>query len=531
MPDSRQPLDAGRGTFSSTPPWLIDPERLQWRRGLERVRASTRAAVPALTRSPKRPPLGRLAVTLRHLGAAVGLWWLLERRIDDRSERRRLLSERLRGAIEALGPTYVKLAQIISAGEGLFPDELVHEFAKCRDKVTPESFALVEATLRHELQRDPYEVFASIDPEPIAAASIAQVHRATLRSGEEVVVKVQRSTVGTRVGDDLRVLAWLAPKLVGRIPVSALANPPALVELFAETITEELDFRLEADNLLDVARVLRELGQTDWVVPRPHPDLVSPRMLVMEKVEGFAFDDVAGMLDAGVDTHAVVRNVMVAFLESCTLHGIFHGDFHGGNLFVQPDGHVALLDFGITGRMDERKRRAFVRLLMTASVNDVKGQLHALAELGALPLDADIDAVISDLGLDGPVIDPTTLSQEQLLREMQRVVKALLGYGAHMPKVLMLFVKNMIFLSSMIGHLAPDIDLIGEVQHIAMHFAMTHGEQLAADSGMAVTDPADIDVDGFKASLGVETDVETLTWAELRQRRELIVRRMGGENP
>ncbi|MDG2111400.1 MAG: AarF/UbiB family protein, partial [Actinomycetota bacterium] len=184
MPDSRQPLDAGRGTFSSTPPWLIDPERLQWRRGLERVRASTRAAVPALTRSPKRPPLGRLAVTLRHLGAAVGLWWLLERRIDDRSERRRLLSERLRGAIEALGPTYVKLAQIISAGEGLFPDELVHEFAKCRDKVTPESFALVEATLRHELQRDPYEVFASIDPEPIAAASIAQVHRATLRSGE-----------------------------------------------------------------------------------------------------------------------------------------------------------------------------------------------------------------------------------------------------------------------------------------------------------------------------------------------------------
>ncbi|MDG2114826.1 MAG: AarF/ABC1/UbiB kinase family protein, partial [Actinomycetota bacterium] len=100
-----------------------------------------------------------------------------------------------------------------------------------------------------------------------------------------------------------------------------------------------------------------------------------------------------------------------------------------------------------------------------------------------------------------------------------------------MPKVLMLFVKNMIFLSSMIGHLAPDIDLIGEVQHIAMHFAMTHGEQLAADSGMTVTDPADIDVDGFKASLGVETDVETLTWAELRQRRELIVRRMGGENP
>ena len=528
MSEASTPADLVAGTFSSSPPWLIDPGQCPWRADLEEVRAATRRSVPLLTRSPRFPPLLRLLITLRHLGGAVLVWWLFERR-QDQSPRRRALSERLRAAIERLGPTYVKLAQIISAGEGLFPDELVQEFAKCRDQVAPEDFATVRATLTRELGRDASEVFAHIEEEPVAAASIAQVHRATLLDGTAVVVKVQRATVGELVGQDLRVLAWLAPKLVGRIPVSALANPPALVELFAETITEELDFRLEAENLLDVARVLRALGQTDWVVPRPHPDLVSPRMLVMERVEGFAFHDVAGMRDAGVDTHAVVRNVMVAFLESCTLHGVFHGDFHGGNLFVQDDGRVALLDFGITGRMDERQRRAFVRLLMTATVNDVRGQLQAMAELGALPMDSDLDAVISDLGLDGPVIDPTTLTQEQLLQEMQRVVKALLGYGARMPKVLMLFVKNMIFLSSMIGHLAPDIDLIGEVQHIALHFAMSHGEQLAADSGMAVVDPDEIDLDGFKASLGVEAEVEKMTWAELRQRRELIVKRMGGD--
>ncbi len=531
MSDARQPLDAAQGTFSSDPPWLMTADPLPWQRDLDAVRASTRGTVPALTRSPRFPPVGRLAVTLRHLGGAIAGWWLTERRSTDRSDRRRGLSVRLRQAIEELGPTYIKLAQIISAGEGLFPDELVEEFSKCRDRVEPERFDVVLSTLRRELGRDPMEIFATIDPEPIAAASIAQVHGARLRTGEAVVVKVQRATVGERVGQDLRVLSWLAPKLVGRIPVTALANPPALVELFAETITEELDFRLEAQNLLDVARVLRELGQTDWVIPRPHPDLVSPRMLVMERVEGFAFHDAAGMRDAGVDTHAVVRNVMVAFLESCTLYGIFHGDFHGGNLFVQPDGRVALLDFGITGRMDDRKRRAFVRLMMTATVNDVRGQLAALGELGALPADADIDAVIADLGLDGPVVDPTTLSQEELLAEMQRVVKALLGYGARMPKVLMLFVKNMIFLTSMIGHLAPDIDLFGEVQHIATHFALAHGQQLAADSGMAAATPEDIDVDGFKASLGIEAEVDSLTWRELRQRRELIVKRMGGEAP
>ena len=514
------------GTFSSNPPWLVDPEAMVWANGLEEVREKTRRSVPRLVRSPKLPPLGRLAVTGRYLGLGVAIWYLGARRKGG-SESKADLSRRLRTASEKLGPTYVKLAQIISAGEGVFPDELVNELKKCRDKVTPEPFTTVRATLEAELGRPPEDIFDWISPTAIAAASIAQVHEARLRTGEEVVVKVQRSTVGQLVGADLRVLSWFAPFLVGRIKVSALANPPALVELFAETISEELDFRLEAQNLLDMARVLRELGQTDWVVPRPHPDLVSPRMLVMEKVQGFKFDDVAGMQSAGVDTHKVVHNVMVAFLESATLHGVFHGDFHGGNLFVQDDGRVALLDFGITGRMDEFKRRAFLRLMMGATANDLYVQMEAMRDLGALPPDADLHAVIRDLGLEEAVVDPTTMSQEQLLAEVQRIVKAMFGYGAKLPKELMLFTKNMIFLSSMIGHLAPDIDLIAEVQSIAMHFAMNHAAQLASDSGMVVDESA-IDLTGVKASMGLEADVDSLTWAELRARRELIIKRMGG---
>jgi ubiquinone biosynthesis protein len=527
------PGDLHLGTFSDDAPWLVDPEDQPWSVGLDAVRLSVQRSVPALVRSRRLPPVGRLLVTAWHLGGAIAKWRTVgrrkARRSGDASASREDLAKRLRIACERLGPTYIKLAQIISAGEGVFPDELVNELKKCRDQVKPESFETVRNTLAGELGRPPEDIFDWISPEAIAAASIAQVHEARLRTGEEVVVKVQRAAVGTMVGQDLRVLAWLAPFLVGRIPVSSLANPPALVELFAETISEELDFRLEAQNLLDVARVLRELNQTDWVVPRPHQDLVSPRMLVMEKVTGFAFEDVAGMRESGIDTKVVVRNVMVAFLESATLHGIFHGDFHGGNLFVQPSGKVALLDFGITGRMDAFKRRAFLRLLMGATSNDVKVQLEGLRDLGALPQDADLDAVISELGLDGPPIDPTTLSQEQLLAEVQRVVKAMLGYGARMPKELMLFVKNMIFLSSMIGHLAPDIDLIAEVQAIALHFAMHHANQLASDSGIAV-DPQGIDMTGVKASMGLDADVDAITWKELRERRELIMKRMGG-NP
>jgi ubiquinone biosynthesis protein len=278
------------------------------------------------------------------------------------------LSRRLRVSAETLGPTYIKLGQIISAGEGLFPEELVREFKLCRDRVPAEPWDVVERVVVEELGRPLEEVFSSFERTPLAAA----VHRpgpphATLTTGEPVVVKVQRPQVATLVRADLRVMSWIAPALVGRIPVAALANPPALVELFADTISEELDFRLEAENMLDVARVLADLGQRHFVVPRPHPTLVTRRLLVMERLSGFAFDDVAGMREAGVDTETVVRTGMIGFLEGAMIHGIFHGDLHGGNLFVQPDGRTALLDYGITGRLSETKRLAFLRLLMGAS--------------------------------------------------------------------------------------------------------------------------------------------------------------------
>ena len=125
--------------------------------------------------------------------------------------------------------------------------------------------------------------------------------------------------------------------------------------------------------MLDVARTFADLGQRGYVVPRPIPELVTRRVLVMERLAGFAFDDVAGHeAGAGVDTSAVIRTGMIGFMEGALIHGIFHGDLHGGNLFVRPDGRTALLDFGITGRLGEPRRLAFLRLLMAATVNDVE---------------------------------------------------------------------------------------------------------------------------------------------------------------
>ena len=461
--DTDRPSDLAWGSFTDEAPWELDRDDIRWSHLAARLRRQAQAEVPSLTKPSKLPPGARVLTVVGHLGTAIAPWLLQKRRKKFASPEasRADVSRRLRLAAEALGPTYIKLGQIISSGEGLFPAELVSEFKKCRDQVPAEPFDEVRLTVEQDLGARLEDMFSWFDEKPLAAASIAQVHAATLHTGENVVVKVQRTTVARLVRKDLRVMAWLAPYLVGRIPVAALANPPALVELFAETIVEELDFRMEAANMLDVAAMLHDLDQHQYIVPRPHPRLVTKRVLVMERVYGFNFDDVVGMQDAGIDTEEVVRTAMIAFMEGAIVEGIFHGDLHGGNLFVLADGRTALLDYGIVGRLSGARRNAFLRLMLGATTNDVRGQMAALRDLGALPMDTDLEAVIKDLRLEDEVIDPTTLTGEEMVQEVQRVVKALLGYGAKLPKELMLYVKNMVFLDGAIARLAPELDLLG----------------------------------------------------------------------
>lgn len=517
--------DLALGSFSSTGPWVVDPDAITWLAEVDRLRARTRAQVPTLLRDDRFPPLARLVSAVGSVGGAIAGWYLLDRR-RGRSRSRAGISRRLRVAFERLGASYVKLGQIVSSGDGLFPDELVSEFKLLRDQVAAESFDDVRAIVEADLGGPLDAYFASFDPVPLAAASIAQVHAARLHGGEPVVVKVQRPRIAQRVTADIAALAWLAPRLIGRIPVAALANPPALVEVFAETIIEELDFRLEAANMLDVGRMLAEIDQRQVIVPRPHPTLVTRRVLVMERLHGYAFDDVESMHAAGIDTAGLLSAGLIGFLEGALLHGVFHGDLHGGNLVVGRDGRTALLDFGITGRLDDRKRVAFLRLLVSGTAGDVKGQLTALRDLGAFPPDTDLDAVIVDLGLDEPMKDPTAMTADEMVATLQDLTKKLLDYGARIPKELMLFVKNMIFMESATGTLAPDLDILAEVTKVYLYFVQRHGPRIAAELGLDPAQPLEFDVDSVKQSFGLGDDVDRLTYRDLQARRDLIRRRM-----
>ncbi len=517
--------DLHLGSFSEHGPWSLATTPPRWTADVDRLRAEQVRLVPRLVKRPRLPPVVRAVTVGAIIGSSLAVWGLRHRGKADSSAE---LSRRIRRSAERLGTTYIKLAQIISAGEGVFPAELVNECKKCRDQVPPEDYQTVVSTIEADFGRPMHQIFRNFEPIPLAAASIAQVHAATLLTGEEVVVKIQRPDIDQVVYRDIRVLAWLGPLLVGRIPVSALANPPALVDLFAETIVEELDFRVEGANMLDVARVLLDIGQRSFVVPRPHPELVTRRVLVMERVSGFRFDDAVGMKAAGIDTEAVLKTGMLGFLEGAFLHGIFHGDLHGGNLFVMDDGRTALVDFGITGRLTQPERLAFLKMMMAATTNDVNGQVAALRDLGALPADIDIEAVVKDLGLDGPPIDPTQLAPEELAAELRRILKALLAYGARMPKPLMLYVKNTIFLDGAIASLAPNLDMFAVLTEIATHFAVTHGSTIANQLGRP-QDEWELDLYGLKASFGVDpSTTDQFTYAELKERRELIRKRLSG---
>jgi ubiquinone biosynthesis protein len=518
------PSDLTFGAFSDHGPWQVDPERLTWRAGVDELRAAAQAEVPVLVRRRVLPPLRRFGEAATVLGLALAGWQLRERRTGGTASRAGL-SRRLRRAFERLGPAYIKLGQIVSSGQGLFPPELVDEFKRCRDQVPAEPFSVVRRVVEEDLGRPIAQVFVSLEETPIAAASIAQVHAARLPGGEEVVVKVQRPGVARLVRRDIEAMAWIAPLLVGRIPVAALGNPPALVELFAETIVEELDFRLEAQNMLDVARLLREAGQTIIVVPRPHPELVTRRVLVMERLDGFQYEDVEGMHRAGVDTDELVRALLIAFLEGAMIYGVFHGDFHGGNLLVMPEGRVALFDYGITGRMAEPQRLAFLRMMLTGAVNDIRGQLAAFRDLGALPVDADIDALMRVLKVDQPVKDPTRMTGDELVHEIQDLLKGLLKQGAKLPKNLMLYVKNMIFFDGATTRLAPDVNLFEQVTRVYGYFAQHHAERIVRDIGF---DPRllALDLDGFRRTLGLEDETASLTQRELVARRQRIQERL-----
>lgn len=265
---------------------------------------------------------------------------------------------RLRRACEELGPTFVKLGQLAAARTRILPPEFTDELAKLQDQVAPLPYPEVRAVIEEELKRPLAEVFASVEEAPLGSASIAQVHRAKLLTGEEVVIKVQRPGIQKTVGEDLAILLQLASLAETHLPEWRLHQPVALVHELARSLEKEMDFTSEAAHLERFAWQFR--AEASIYLPAIFPDFTTTRVLVMERVNGIKASNLEELAAAGCDRRALGARIADLVMKQIFTHGFFHADPHPGNIQIMPDQRVCFLDFGMMGFLDLRTRETFV---------------------------------------------------------------------------------------------------------------------------------------------------------------------------
>jgi ubiquinone biosynthesis protein len=298
--------------------------------------------------------------------------------------------ERIRISFEQLGPTFVKFGQLLSTRPDVVPQSMIDEFVKLQDNVQPLTYEVVRAVVEGELKQKIEDAFSDFSRIPLAAASIGQVHEATLKTGEKVVVKVQRPEIQKIIETDVSLLAFLAGLLEKYVPESRVLSPSMIVDEFFKTLSYELDFVVEANNTAKIAENMKAFPEI--VVPKVYKHLSTPKILTLEKLEGIRMNDVAALDRAGVDRKRIVELGARAFFKSVMVDGIFHGDLHGGNLFVLPGNRLGIIDFGIVGRLSEKSRDQLANMVFALLNEDFENLCYQYAELGGAGPSIDFEA-------------------------------------------------------------------------------------------------------------------------------------------
>lgn len=390
-------------------------------------------------------------------------------------------TKRAEGVVRAGGSAYVKFGQFLSTARGLLPDEIVDSFAWCRDEAEPLSSQVVRDSFETAVRRRMQGIFRDFDDRPAAAASIAQVHRARLLDGREVAVKVRRPGLHQQFEGSLRAMALMAAVAERMSFAARVANASGFVELFSQLVLEELDFRLEALNMAEAGLAVEDARVNDFVrCARPIPGLVTENVLVMEWLPGVRYTDAAAMLDANVDRRRLLRLAIQTIVEHTLIYGRFHGDLHAGNVLVTPEGNFSLVDFGIMGRLDAPQRAAVVRLLAGFATHDIEAQLLAMVELGAIPPEADLVALRTAFEDEERRMGsrPGGLTYDSMADELGRAIRILVASGFRLPKTLVLFFKNILYLNGFAAAVAPGSDLLAEIEPILNYFQGKYADQI-----------------------------------------------------
>jgi len=394
------------------------------------------------------------------------------------------LATRTRLAFEELGPTFIKFGQILSTRPDLIPEEFVKGFLKLQDEVPPFAFEDVIKVIEQEFRRPLNDLFKEVEEKPIAAASIAQVHRAVTKANEKVVIKVQRPQIETVIENDISILKYLAKLFVKYMPESKLYDPIGMVEEFALTIKREMDFTLEASyterfkkSLSDDPRVV--IPGIDW-------DLTSKRVITMERIKGIKIDNIRKLEENGIDTEKISHIIADVLFRQVFELGMFHGDLHSGNIFVVESDKIAFVDFGIVGMVDREMQENLAEIFVGLVSEDYELLTKIYLRMGILPEDINEAAFKREyqdmlLAYFGKPFKMTSVGEI-----LMSYIKLAARYNIRMPRELLLLDKCILELEGLGRLLHPEANVLVESQRFAKKLlAQRFGPAQAAKEAVA----------------------------------------------
>ena len=367
------------------------------------------------------------------------------------------LEKRLRLTLERLGPTFIKFGQLLSVRPDLVPSSYIRELENLQDKVEPFSYEIAKESIKKELGKNINELFKSFDKNPIASASISQVHKAILKDGRKIAVKIQRPNVRSIMETDIEIMLYFAGLLEKRVPKIRKFNPSKVVEEFSKWTEKEIDFRKEALNAKRFAKNFS--GSRTVKIPKIYDDFTTERILVMELIEGIELNNIKEARKRKLDLRPLIKNGFEAVLTQVFVHGFFHADPHPGNILITKDKKIAFVDFGIVGYFDENLKNKSIDLFYGIIENDTETVVSTLIDLGNADVEneSELKIGISDI-LEN--LQNSAISKVKVSYAFEEIMDLALDYGLKMPTSFVLFGKTVITLEGIALEYDPEFRLI-----------------------------------------------------------------------
>ena len=367
-------------------------------------------------------------------------------------------AERVRMVLEELGPTFIKMGQILSTRTDLLPVEFIKELPKLQDEVPPFPFSGVKETIEREFQKPLDQLFSHLDERPLAAASIGQVHRARTLDGDEVVVKVQRPEIHRTIEVDLEIMMHLAGLMENHLEGWNIQRPTKIVEEFARTLEKELDFGLEAAYMERFARQFTD-DQTVYV-PKVFREATRTRVLTMEWINGIKASDIDRLEKEGLDRCEIARQGYALIMKQIFVHGFFHADPHPGNIFILPGNVICYIDFGMMGRIDLSSRENFSDLVLSIVHRDEVEASNAILRLAVSDGEPDRHSLQGDVAefIDRHFYRP--LKELELGKLLHQLLEMVTRHHLRVSPNLFMMIKALSIVEGLGRTLDPDFDII-----------------------------------------------------------------------